>query len=258
MTYAEKLKDPRWQKKRLEVFERDGWRCQTCDDDKTTLAVHHKKYVSGLEPWDYELRLLITLCERCHDMLYIPKVPEVATPPASGKVIWYDHQPLESGNADILFVLDCLAKGEADGGINWPDRNWQVLSRALAHPDMPPLKNHFEWWIENCCLDDPGTFDREPTREELEQSFASFSSNIASINPRLIVCLGITPFKFLTGLNHPISRVRGKTFTSSRSVFPITAVFHPAYLLRADGSEFEKFQADLLAIGNSLRPSLTP
>jgi len=28
MTYKEKLLDPRWQKKRLEVLERDGWACR--------------------------------------------------------------------------------------------------------------------------------------------------------------------------------------------------------------------------------------
>lgn len=28
--YAKKLMDPRWQKKRLEIFKRDGWKCQNC------------------------------------------------------------------------------------------------------------------------------------------------------------------------------------------------------------------------------------
>lgn len=72
-TYSEKLKDPRWQKKRLEVFQRDGFRCQLCDDDKTTLAVHHKKYASGKNPWDYDNNLLITLCENCHDKIHPEK-----------------------------------------------------------------------------------------------------------------------------------------------------------------------------------------
>ncbi len=27
MTYAEQLKDPRWQKRRLEILQRDEWRC---------------------------------------------------------------------------------------------------------------------------------------------------------------------------------------------------------------------------------------
>lgn len=39
--YSEKLKNPRWQKKRLEIFERDGWKCRACQDEKSTLHVHH-------------------------------------------------------------------------------------------------------------------------------------------------------------------------------------------------------------------------
>lgn len=66
-TYAEKLKDPRWQKKRLEIFERDGWHCVRCDSGLITLHVHHKKYLMDTEPWDYPHDLLSTLCENCHN-----------------------------------------------------------------------------------------------------------------------------------------------------------------------------------------------
>lgn len=64
MTYAEKLKDPRWQKKRLEVLNRDKWMCKSCGDTSSTLHVHHQKY-SG-DPWEIDARYLITLCEQCH------------------------------------------------------------------------------------------------------------------------------------------------------------------------------------------------
>lgn len=65
--YAQKLKDPRWQKKRLEIFERDKWTCQLCESTKDTLTVHHKRYLFNTEPWDYPNKLLITLCETCHE-----------------------------------------------------------------------------------------------------------------------------------------------------------------------------------------------
>lgn len=66
MTYAEKLKDPRWQKKRLEIFERDKWQCQSCGDKETTLNVHHRRYFPHLDPWECETNNLVTLCENCH------------------------------------------------------------------------------------------------------------------------------------------------------------------------------------------------
>jgi len=44
MSYQEKLKDPRWQKKRLEILQRDGWKCKWCGEEKQTLHIHHLKY----------------------------------------------------------------------------------------------------------------------------------------------------------------------------------------------------------------------
>ena len=67
-TYSEKLKDPRWQKKRLEILNRDEFACQKCGDTETTLHVHHKKYNSG-EPWDIGNDHLTTLCEFCHSII---------------------------------------------------------------------------------------------------------------------------------------------------------------------------------------------
>jgi phage terminase large subunit GpA-like protein len=65
-TYSEKLKDPRWQKLRLLVFNRDKWKCKKCGDKNTTLNVHHIEYNQGAEPWDYPMQNFVTLCEHCH------------------------------------------------------------------------------------------------------------------------------------------------------------------------------------------------
>lgn len=66
MTYAEKLKDPRWQRKRLEIMERDGFCCNECGCSTETLSVHHRYYISGRHPWEYPSWALRTLCKSCH------------------------------------------------------------------------------------------------------------------------------------------------------------------------------------------------
>jgi hypothetical protein len=66
-TYSEKLRDPRWQKKRLLVLERDGWKCTACGDDKTELHVDHTEYHG--EPWEAPDECLQTLCKFCHKMI---------------------------------------------------------------------------------------------------------------------------------------------------------------------------------------------
>lgn len=65
--YSEKLRDPRWQKKRLEILERDNWRCQLCFDGESMLHVHHRRYIPSRDPWDYPESCLVTLCESCHE-----------------------------------------------------------------------------------------------------------------------------------------------------------------------------------------------
>lgn len=64
--YSDKLKDPRWQRKRLKIMERDEFMCQSCYDSENTLYVHHKFYIYGKEPWEYPDELLVTLCDACH------------------------------------------------------------------------------------------------------------------------------------------------------------------------------------------------
>jgi len=64
--YQKKLLDPRWQKKRLEIFQRDGWRCQSCGDTQSTLHVHHRWYERDCQPWEHDPEALVTLCATCH------------------------------------------------------------------------------------------------------------------------------------------------------------------------------------------------
>jgi 5-methylcytosine-specific restriction endonuclease McrA len=66
MKYADKLKDPKWQKKRLEILNDRGWACELCCDQESTLHVHHVIYLNGLDPWEYENKLLRVLCGDCH------------------------------------------------------------------------------------------------------------------------------------------------------------------------------------------------
>lgn len=62
--YSKKLLDPRWQRRRLEILQRDNWQCQICHNEEATLNVHHRWYVG--EPWEAPDAALVTLCEDCH------------------------------------------------------------------------------------------------------------------------------------------------------------------------------------------------
>lgn len=70
-TYAEKLKNANWQKKRLEILSRDNWTCLSCNrnglKEGLSLHIHHIKYLPNLEPWEYDNSYLATYCELCHN-----------------------------------------------------------------------------------------------------------------------------------------------------------------------------------------------
>jgi hypothetical protein len=66
MTYAEQLKSPKWQKKRLEILERDNYECRECKSKDRKLHVHHGYYDRDRLAWEYENKYLHTLCESCH------------------------------------------------------------------------------------------------------------------------------------------------------------------------------------------------
>lgn len=59
--------DPRWQKLRLQIMDRDGWKCVACGDTTSTLHVHHKRYCGSI--WDSPADDLQTLCNSCHSGL---------------------------------------------------------------------------------------------------------------------------------------------------------------------------------------------
>lgn len=76
-TYSDKLKHPLWQRKRLEILNRDNWQCRTCGEINSPLQIHHRYYSKG-HPWEIENEALITLCDGCHsgETNYFPKYVE--------------------------------------------------------------------------------------------------------------------------------------------------------------------------------------
>ena len=60
-----------WQKKRLELMNRDNFTCVECFDDKSILNIHHVKYATFLlgkiDVCSCDENELITLCDKCNN-----------------------------------------------------------------------------------------------------------------------------------------------------------------------------------------------
>jgi hypothetical protein len=65
VSYSEILQDPRWQQKRLLVFQREDFRCDNCGDGDKTLHVNYLGFEWGKDLWDYELEDQRCLCKNC-------------------------------------------------------------------------------------------------------------------------------------------------------------------------------------------------
>lgn len=73
MSYAEDIKHPRWQERRLRVLEGAGFSCQRCGSNERQLHAHHKVYLRGHRLWDYPDAPLECLCDKCHDLAHAHK-----------------------------------------------------------------------------------------------------------------------------------------------------------------------------------------
>ncbi len=146
--YSAKLRDPRWQKLRLQAFERDEWTCQICYDTETTLAVHHKYYLKDLDPWEYSLEALVTLCEPCHNDEYEGR-------PESEKALLHalrekgffagDVQNLAIGfhKMPMLHLPEVVATAY-EWALKTPEVQRQILSQYFEHL----LKKGVTWHLD--------------------------------------------------------------------------------------------------------------
>lgn len=65
-TFSDMYRDPRWQKKRLEVLSAANWTCSQCGDVDQQLHVHHYWYTRDEPPWVVVDGQLAALCHECH------------------------------------------------------------------------------------------------------------------------------------------------------------------------------------------------
>jgi len=113
MEYSEILKDPRWQKKRLQILERDNWTCCFCGDTESTLHVHHIVY-SG-KPWEQRDASYLTLCETCHEQESNPYVRRGMKNSSDHELFFHIMQMhLRISRSDMLKMASILSRADVD------------------------------------------------------------------------------------------------------------------------------------------------
>ncbi|KJV56775.1 uracil-DNA glycosylase, 4 family protein [Orientia chuto str. Dubai] len=135
-------------------------------------------------------------------------------------------------SAPIMLIGEAPGQNEDKYGIPFCGESGKLLDNMLKSINLSRAKNVY---ITNTVFWRPPA-NRRPTSEELAICRPFVEKHIALINPKLIILVGSTAAVSLLGDHVKISKIRQEYFLYKNCYLsfsiPITAIFHPAYMLR--------------------------
>ena len=145
LPYILLLEKPEWKVKRELILQRDGFRCQNCGagEDESELHVHHKCYIEGLDPWEYNDSDLVTLCEHCHnDTHRLYKVPYYQL--RNGKLVLIEKEPCKRcGGAGVFPEYRHVLNGICFRCLGQRFEEAISFVRKYERENVVPIENHF-------------------------------------------------------------------------------------------------------------------
>lgn len=161
--------------------------------------------------WE-ELKFEVSICDRC-------RLSQNRTNPVLGE-----------GNTKtlLMFVGEAPGKEEDENGRPFLGKAGQLLTKIFNSVQL----EREEVYITNVVKCRPPR-NRNPEEDELEACNRYLETQIALINPKLIVPVGAVASKYFLKekMQDGISAVRGKIFDWDGGI-KIIPIFHPSYLLR--------------------------
>ena len=146
--------------------------------------------------------------------------------------------------ADLMFVGEAPGEQEDLSGTPFVGRAGQLLDRFLAAIDIP----REDVYIANILKCRPPQ-NRDPLPAEEDACIGYLREQVRLIRPKVIVCLGRVAAMRLIKPDFRITKEHGEWFP--KGDFLMTAVYHPAYLLR-DPRKKEDMLLDMQRIRQKL------
>ena len=154
--------------------------------------------------------------------------------------------------ASVMFIGEAPGAEEDKQGIPFCGQSGQLLDTMLSFIDLRRSEN---FYITNTLFWRPPG-NRRPTPEEIEICRPFVEKHIFLKQPKLLILVGGTAIASVLQENVGISRMRGQFFSYTNAylkhAIPVTAIFHPAYLLRSPIKKKLVWQ-DLLMIRRYMR-----
>ena len=130
-----------------------------------------------------------------------------------------------SRTAKLLFVGEAPGEQEDLSGTPFVGRAGQLLNKFLEAVDIP----REDVYIANILKCRPPQ-NRDPLPAEEEACIGYLREQVRLLRPKIIVCLGRISATKLIKPDFKITKEHGQWF--EKGDFVMTAVYHPAYLLR--------------------------
>lgn len=149
-------------------------------------------------------------------------------------------------NAEVVFVGEGPGQQEDETGRPFVGSAGAILTEAIER--CLGLKRT-DVYITNVVKCRPPK-NRVPEDDEVAECLPYLVRQIEIINPKIIVTLGNTPKKALTGVETGITKIRGQWLDWKGKLLMPT--YHPAYLCR-NSNKRPEFEEDLKSVLEMLR-----
>ena len=138
---------------------------------------------------------------------------------------------LSSGNINspIMLVGETPGELEDKSGLPFQGDIGTLLNKMLIAINLNPKKVYLTYSINYRTPE-----DRKPSSQEIKRYSPFLKEHISIIDPKIIVLLGSTAMKSVTGSKDKISNERGKwkeIILGSKSI-PLMVTLSPSYLMR--------------------------
>jgi len=135
-----------------------------------------------------------------------------------------------SETSPVVFVGEGPGADEDEQGVPFVGRAGKLLTRILQSVGI----ERESVFITNVVKCRPPQ-NRTPMADEMMACTPFLEAQLALLRPKIVVCLGKTPAKWLLKSSEGISALRGRWFAwRGIDLFPM---FHPSYLLRNESKK---------------------
>jgi DNA polymerase len=138
-----------------------------------------------------------------------------------------------SAQADFMCIGEGPGADEDAQGLPFVGRAGQLLTKMLESIKL----TRDEVYIANIVKCRPPG-NRNPEADEIASCLPFLRTQIATVQPKVIMSLGSVATQALLATKEPIGKLRGRVHPFANAV--LVPTFHPAFLLRNPGQEYKR------------------